>query len=86
MATSFDDERVKLIIGDGASFMADEKNHGKFDIVIVDSSDPIGPASVLFENKFYSDISRVRSYACTPMQCNAIQCNAIGDINDVMWQ
>ena len=59
MATAFGDERVELIIGDGAAFMSEEKNHGKFDIIIVDSSDPIGPASVLFENKFYSDIARV---------------------------
>jgi spermidine synthase len=37
---------------DGAKFMED--NQDVFDVIITDSSDPIGPASVLFETPFYN--------------------------------
>lgn len=38
-------------IGDGAAFLDSHKN--KFDVVIVDSSDPVGPAEALFEQSFF---------------------------------
>ncbi len=51
---SFEDKRVNIIIEDGAKFV--KKTKEKFDIVIVDSPDPIGVAKVLFSTKFYKDI------------------------------
>jgi len=51
---SFSDKRLHLIIDDGARFI--RKTSEKFDIVIVDSPDPIGPAKVLFSKNFYSQI------------------------------
>ena len=54
---SFHDKRSEIIIDDGAKFV--EKYKGKFDVIIVDSSDPIGPATILFEKKFYKDLSRI---------------------------
>jgi len=47
-------KRVKIIIDDGARFIKDIKE--KFDIVIVDSPDPLGAAKALFSKKFYQNI------------------------------
>ena len=51
---AFKDSRTNLIISDGAAFV--KETDEKFDVVIVDSSDPIGPATVLFSKAFYSNI------------------------------
>ena len=53
---AFDDPRTDLIIGDGVKFVAETDE--KYDVVIVDSTDPIGPAEVLFQTDFYADCRR----------------------------
>lgn len=53
---AFDDPRTELIIGDGAKFMAETDR--KFDLIIVDSTDPVGPGEVLFSQAFYTDCRR----------------------------
>ena len=50
-AKAFTDPRVHVHAGDGAVFLKDHK--AAFDVVIVDSSDPIGPAASLFEESFF---------------------------------
>lgn len=50
-AGSFNSPRLNLVIADGADFVRTTKD--KFDIVIVDSTDPIGPGEVLFRFDFY---------------------------------
>lgn len=51
-AGAFDDPRARVVIGDGAAFVAD---HGSaFDAIIVDGSDAVGPATVLFSTEFYA--------------------------------
>jgi hypothetical protein len=57
MAVGFTDPRVKLIICDGIKFVQDAEE-GSYDAIIVDSSDPVGPAEVLFE-KVRSDQIRM---------------------------
>jgi len=54
MAAGYDDSRVKVNIGDGCAFLANSKN--EYDVIIVDSSDPVGPAEVLFEKPFYKNM------------------------------
>jgi spermidine synthase len=54
---AFSNKKVKIVIDDGAKFVAQTKE--KFDVVIVDSPDPVGPAKVLFSKKFYTDIFSV---------------------------
>ncbi|MFW6303487.1 MAG: polyamine aminopropyltransferase [Candidatus Sumerlaeota bacterium] len=56
---AFDDPRVELVYDDGAKFVRETGE--TFDVVIVDSSDPIGPAQVLFTRDFYADIARCLS-------------------------
>jgi len=51
LANSFDDFKVKIFCEDGNKFIKAHKN--EYDIIIVDSSDPIGPAEVLFRREFY---------------------------------
>ncbi|UWQ30699.1 polyamine aminopropyltransferase [Leisingera sp. M523] len=53
---AFDDPRLNLVINDGALFM--KENTGKFDVIIVDSTDPIGPGEVLFTDTFYGHAAR----------------------------
>ena len=48
---AFDDPRLNLVISDGAAFIAN--NEQSFDVIITDSTDPIGPGEVLFESGFY---------------------------------
>jgi len=51
MAKGFNDPKVNLFIGDGFEFI---KNHpGEFDVIITDSSDPIGPAASLFQESYF---------------------------------
>jgi len=51
LAISFNAPRVKIYCEDGNKFIKDHKD--EYDIIIVDSSDPIGPAEVLFRREFY---------------------------------
>ena len=53
---AFDDPRLSLVIADGAVFMAE--NTQTFDVIITDSTDPIGPGEVLFESSFYAGCGR----------------------------
>ena len=53
VAAAWDDPRVTLYEGDGAVFMKRAENIGRYDVIITDSSDPIGPAQSLFESPFY---------------------------------
>lgn len=48
---AFDNPRLDLVIADGAAFVAETEK--RFDVIIVDSTDPIGPGEVLFTDTFY---------------------------------
>ncbi|GIW05780.1 MAG: polyamine aminopropyltransferase [Dehalococcoidia bacterium] len=50
-AGAFDDPRVELVIGDGARYLAETNE--RFDAILVDSTDPVGPAEALFSEAFY---------------------------------
>ncbi|XP_055386739.1 spermidine synthase [Condylostylus longicornis] len=52
MAIGFKNPKLKLTIGDGFEYM---KNHiNEFDVIITDSSDPVGPAVSLFQENYFS--------------------------------
>lgn len=53
---AFDDPRLELVYGDAAAFMA--KDGERFDVILVDSTDPIGPGAALFTESFYRDSRR----------------------------
>ena len=54
---AFEDERANLIFEDGAQYVKETVR--RYDVVIVDSPDPIGPARVLFSQKFYENIRHI---------------------------
>lgn len=58
IATSFDDVRLDLCIQDGTEF-AQSYTGKPFDIILVDSNDPIGPGKGLFNKRFYKDMYRI---------------------------
>ncbi|HNX25978.1 MAG TPA: polyamine aminopropyltransferase [Phycisphaerae bacterium] len=69
-AGAFDDSRTELVIGDGAGFVASTDE--KYDVVIVDSPDPIGPASVLFSREFYKNVKNcMTQYGIMTRQCGS---------------
>jgi len=53
---AFDDKRLNLVIADGADFMRESGD--RFDVIIVDSTDPVGPSEVLFTDTFYGHARR----------------------------
>lgn len=53
---AFDDPRTDLIITDGVKFVAETDK--RFDVIIVDSTDPVGPGEVLFTESFYASCHR----------------------------
>ncbi len=50
-----ENSKLELIIEDGLKYVKETSE--KFDVVLVDSTDPIGPAAPLFDIGFYSDIN-----------------------------
>ena len=56
-AESFSHPKVKLVIADGVEFVAHHEPNA-FDVVLVDSTDPIGPATPLFGQDFYCNLQR----------------------------
>ena len=55
-AGAFDDPRAELVIADGARFVAETDR--RFDIAIIDSTDPVGPGAALFTEDFYRNCKR----------------------------
>lgn len=55
-AGAFDDPRAALVIADGARFVAETDR--RFDVAIVDSTDPVGPGAALFTEDFYRNCKR----------------------------
>jgi len=48
---AFDDPRAKIVIADGVEFV--HQTDEKFDVIISDCTDPVGPGEVLFSSRFY---------------------------------
>jgi spermidine synthase len=52
----FDNPRADIVIADGLKYVAETTE--KFDAIIVDSSEPIGPSAVLHTREFFTDCKR----------------------------
>ncbi|KAF7322752.1 Saccharopine dehydrogenase [Mycena chlorophos] len=51
MSSLLSDPRVTVYIGDGFKFLEDNK--AAYDVIITDSSDPVGPAEALFQKPYF---------------------------------
>ena len=58
-ASKLDDPRVSLYFEDGIRFVADTKE--MYDLILVDSTDPIGPGEGLFTTEFYQNCFNILS-------------------------
>ena len=63
------DSRVSVIVGDGIQHVANSEN-AAYDVIIVDSTDPVSVGEVLFTEQFYADCAR----ALTPGGILVNQC------------
>ncbi len=55
---AWDDRRAEVIVGDGIDYVKKAPD-GSFDVIIVDSTDPIGVGEVLFTDEFYENAARI---------------------------
>jgi spermidine synthase len=53
VATSFDDPRLNMVFMDGAMFF--QQSMQTYDVIIIDCTDPVGPAESLFSDSFFAD-------------------------------
>ncbi len=53
---AYEDPRTELVIADGLKYVAETDR--RFDLIVVDSTDPVGPGEVLFTRAFYADCRR----------------------------
>lgn len=80
-ATAFDDPRLELRFEDAAKYVKTQV--GQFDVVIVDSSDPVGPAEALFEEAFFQALQkclRKGGLVCTQGECIWLHLDIISDV------
>jgi spermidine synthase len=69
-------------VTDGIKFVGDTEE-GTYDAIIVDSSDPVGPAAVLFERAFFEKIHRALKpggVVCTQGECIWLHAELIKDV------
>ena len=57
---AWSDPRAEVIVGDGIDYVK-RAPAGSFDVIIVDSTDPIGVGEVLFTDEFYQNAARILS-------------------------
>jgi spermidine synthase len=58
LSSALDNPKLKLIIGDGIKYV-EESPSDTYDLVVIDSSDPVGPAEGLFSKDFYQHCHRI---------------------------
>lgn len=82
VSIGYKDPRVTLHIGDGVAFLK-AVPEGTYDAIIVDSSDPIGPAQELFEKPFFESVAkalRPGGVICTQAESIWLHMHIIEDI------
>lgn len=85
MAAGFGDPRVTVTICDGVQFVADAPP-AAYDAIIVDSSDPVGPAEVLFQRPFFEAMHRALKpggAACTQAESLWLHLPIISSLADM---
>ena len=58
IASALDNQKLSLRIEDGIKFVKETRSEA-YDIVIIDSSDPVGPGEGLFTANFYQHVHRI---------------------------
>lgn len=56
-AGAFDHARARIVIADGLEYV--QQTADRYDVIVCDSTDPVGPGEVLFSPEFYAGCHRV---------------------------
>ena len=56
IACQLDNPKVEVLVEDAIEYIKDKEN--EFDIVLIDSTDPMGPGEGLFTDEFYTNVKR----------------------------
>jgi len=60
LAEAFDHPKAEVIVGDGLAYVASAAERGEsFDVILVDSTDPVDAAVELFTEAFYASCARL---------------------------
>ncbi|KAI0824304.1 saccharopine dehydrogenase [Trametes gibbosa] len=81
MSSLLDDPRVTVYVGDGFKFLAD--NASTYDVIVTDSSDPVGPAASLFQKPYFEllrDALAPGGHISTQGECLWIHLDLIQDL------
>jgi spermidine synthase len=72
------DKRFDLVIDDGMNYVAETDR--RFDVIIVDSTDPQGPGKVLFSSKFYAACKRCMAKGAVMVTQNGVPIFQAGEL------
>ncbi|XP_004498439.2 spermine synthase-like [Cicer arietinum] len=88
LAIGFEDPRVHLHVGDAIEFLK-FTSEGKYDAIIVDSSDPVGPAQELVEKPFFVTLAnalRAGGVLCNMAESMWLHTHLIQDLISICQQ
>src|SRR6266478_4890372 len=74
----FADKRFESVIDDGMKYVA--KTERRFDVIIVDSTDPQGPGKILFSEKFYRACRRCMTKGAVMVTQNGVPILQAGEL------
>jgi len=83
LATAFDDPRLTLMFDDAARFLREEGPGQNYDVIICDSSDPVGPAEALFRPEFFLSMREALApggILCTQGECQWLHIDLIAKV------
>jgi len=55
-AKAFKDKRLKIEVADAFEYLGRAKSKGRFDLIVADRPDPVGPGKALFGETFYDRV------------------------------
>lgn len=82
-ATAFDDSRLTLMFDDAARYLREEGRLQGYDVIICDSSDPVGPAETLFQPEFFLSLHGALNeggIVCTQGECLWLHLDLISNV------
>lgn len=83
LSSAFNDSRCKLFYEDAAAYLLRDGKGMDYDVIICDSSDPVGPNASLFTPEFYKSMYDALSpdgVICTQGECQWIHVEFIGEV------
>jgi spermidine synthase len=79
----FNDPRLTLLFDDAARYLLNEGKTQGYDVIICDSSDPVGPAEVLFRPEFFQSMKDALApggILCTQGECQWLHLDLIASV------